>query len=203
MPGDAGVRLDGEDGARDADLVAAARDGDRAALGELIGRHEAMVLRVLRLLGVSTADREDVAQDVFLRVLRFVRGFRRGHSFPGWVYRITVNAAHDHRARAGRRRRDETGWHDGLLEAADAAPGPARIAEDRDRVRRLERAVTGLSERERAVFVLVELEGLSTLDVARALGITRITVRRHLGRARDRLERLLSEGEAEKKSALD
>ena len=64
---------------------------------------------------------------------------------------------------------------------------------DPDLRRRLEAGLAALSERERAVFVLRELEGLETVEVARALRITAITVRRHLGLARERLRRLLDE----------
>ena len=64
----------------------------------------------------------------------------------------------------------------------------------------LEAALDGLSERERAVFVLVELEGLERREAARTLGITTITVRRHLSRANGRLRTILAEGS--KKSPL-
>ena len=65
--------------------------------------------------------------------------------------------------------------------------------------RRLGLAMNVLSERERAVFVLRELEGLTTREVARSLGITGVTVRRHLGRARRSLQKALEAGESEKK----
>jgi len=64
--------------------------------------------------------------------------------------------------------------------------------------RRLEAALGRLSERERAVFVLTEIEGCDSREVARSLGITTITVRRHLGRAREHLRRLLDADQAPK-----
>jgi RNA polymerase sigma-70 factor (ECF subfamily) len=178
---------------RDESLVAAAREGDEAAFERLLSRHEGRVLRVLRLLGVPDSDREDVAQEIFVRVFRNLGRFRPGHSFSGWTYRITVNAAHDHRRGAARRRLREAGWHPGLDDAPDRAPGPAERVAGLDRARLLEAALAHLSERERAVFVLCELEGLATGAVARALGISGITVRRHLGRARRHLREVLAE----------
>jgi len=175
----------------DEDLAAAAADGDARAFETLLRRSEGRVLRVLRLLGVGREDREDVAQEVFVRVFRHLGGFRAGNSFPGWLYRISVNAAHDHRKKRRRLARRESAWGGTPEETAGgsgSAGEAARILESR---RRLENALAALSERERAVFVLVELEGLETSAVARTLGITRITVRRHLGRARARLERHL------------
>ena len=84
-------------------LIAAATRGETRAFEKLLDRHESAVLRVLRLMGVPAQDREDVAQDVFVRVFRHLRSFQRGRSFGAWVYRIAVNAAHDYRARQGRR----------------------------------------------------------------------------------------------------
>jgi RNA polymerase sigma-70 factor (ECF subfamily) len=132
-----------------------------------------------------------VAQEVFLRVFRFLGGFKPGNPFAGWVYRIAVNAVHDYRSRLGRRRRDEAEWMPGLEDLAADSSRPERRDQEIDLRRQLEAALNVLSERERAVFVLRELEGLSTREVARSLGITGVTVRRHLGRARRSLQRAL------------
>lgn len=177
----------------DETLLTGALAGDARALDALLTRHEGKVLRVLRLLGVPGQDREDVAQEVFLRVFRHLGGFRRGHSFGGWLYRVTVNAAHDYRLRSGRRVREEAPWDEAPSEPASGTAAPDAGDERRVLRARLERGLEALSGRERAVFVLREVEGLETADVARALGITSITVRRHLGRARDRLRRFLQE----------
>lgn len=176
------------------DLIRAALAGDESAFEELVVSHEAAVLRVLRLLGIPRDDRDDVAQDVFIRIFRYLDGFRPGRPFAGWVYRITVNAAHDYRSRARRRRQEEVEWMPSLDETAGDDPAPDSADDRLDLRQRLERALDVLSERERAVFVLREIEGLSTREVARSLGITGITVRRHLGRARLSLRRALGAG---------
>lgn len=144
-------------------------------------------------MGVPAGDREDVAQEVFLRVFRHLDGFQSGRPFGGWIYRVTVNASYDYRLRTGRRDRQEAAW------AGDAALGPPEAAPDGEgearRLRgRLLAAMGRLTDRERAVFILREVEGLETLEIARILGITRVTVRRHLERARNRLRGLLSRG---------
>ena len=127
-----------------------------------------------------------MAQEVFVRVFRHLDGFRTGESFGAWIYRIAVNASHDHRRQVVRRREAALApEHSERVTAPEA--GPEDLAHRLDRRRRLERALDALSERERAVFVLCEMEGLATGRVARSLGITSITVRRHLGRARRRL----------------
>jgi RNA polymerase sigma-70 factor (ECF subfamily) len=181
-------------------LVEAAREGRVQALEALLDRHQGRVLRILRFLGIPGQDREDVAQEVFVRVFKHLKGFRRGQPFGPWLYRVAVNAAHDYRGRVGRRSRDEAPWTDG--EAwEDPGPGPEDEARLRELRRELDGALEGLTERERAIFVLREIEGLESREVARTLGITTITVRRHLSRARRRLREALSEG-PEKKTLM-
>jgi RNA polymerase sigma-70 factor (ECF subfamily) len=168
----------------DGALIEAAQHGDVRALGALIDLHQGRVLRVLAFLGVRREDREDVAQEVFIRVLRYLEGFRRGQPFSAWIYRVTVNAAHDWAGRAGRHGGMDLAGDEAALERLeDPAEDPATAALNADLRRRLGRAMDGLSARERAVFTLRELEGLESREVARVLGISQITVRRHLGRA--------------------
>ena len=172
-------------------LVESARSGNARSFEQLLHRHESRVLRVLHLLGVPGQDREDVAQEVFLRVFRHLAGYRPGGSFGAWIYRVTVNSAHDFRLKQGRARRDEVPWTARAGEVADPSDGPeAAAGRAGDRVR-LELALESLTERERAVFVLKELEGLDSRETARILGVTTITVRRHLGLARHRLREAL------------
>lgn len=186
----------GERSGGDEALVAAAKEGDSAAFEGLLRNHEAEVLRIVRLLGVPPADREDVAQEVFVRVFRHLDSYRPGRSFGGWLYRITVNACHDHRRRAARRGREMDAVEH--PEAVDGRPGPEELAGGSESRGLLEGALTALSERERAVFVLCEMEELPTREVARALQISSITVRRHLSRARRRLQELLEKKQVER-----
>jgi RNA polymerase sigma-70 factor (ECF subfamily) len=172
-------------------LIEAAREGDARAFERLLALHEARVYRVLRLLGVARADRDDVAQDAFLRIFRGLVRFTPGGRFDSWVYKIAVNAARDWREQADRRKRDEAPW-EGDRDDFRPAAGPG-AAEQLDLARRLEAALALLSHRERAVFVLVEMEGMERTDVARTLGITGITVRRHLSLAKERLRGALEE----------
>ena len=176
-------------------LIESARGGDDSALETLLQRHESGVLRLVRLLGVSPTDREDVAQEIFVRLFRHLHTFKLGRSFRGWLYRIAVNVVHDHRLRMAKRFHREAPWSDGLEALPDEAAGPGEWADAAQQRERLELALDGLSERERAVFVLVELSGLDRREAARSLGITSITVRRHLSRARSSLQKILADDE--------
>lgn len=182
------TRAPSEDETPEQSLIEAARGGNARAFEELLRRHEARVFRVLRLLGVPVSDREDVAQNVFLRIFRGLDGFKPGRPFSSWVYKISANAALDWRGQSDKQRREEAPWDD-TIEETTAAPGTGNL----DLARRLEAALETLSYRERSVFVLIEMEGIDRADAARALGINGITIRRHLGRAKERLRQVLTE----------
>jgi RNA polymerase sigma-70 factor (ECF subfamily) len=195
------VALDRDSEVSDESLARAAQGGQVRALEALIERHQARVLRVLVFLGVARDDREDVAQEVFVRVFRHLDTFKPGQVFGAWIYRVTVNAAHDWRTRRGRRDRGEAPWDD-ALDPDDRRPGPAASLGQRELRRALFRALETLTDRERCVFVLRELEGLETGEVARALQISSITVRRHLFQARRRLQASLR-GEEERAVVIE
>jgi len=182
------TRAPSDDDVSEPSLIEAARGGNVRAFEDLLSRHEARVFRVLRLLGVPASDRDDVAQNIFLRIFRGLDGFKAGRPFSSWVYKIASNAALDWRGQSDQRRREEAPWDDALDEVA-----PAPETGNLDLARRLEAALDTLSDRERAVFVLIEMEGIERADAARALGISGITVRRHLGLAKDRLRQALTE----------
>ena len=95
--------------------------------------------------------------------------------------------------------RGEAPWSD-EEDPRDPGPGPAESARRLELRRALERALNSLSDRERTIFVLKEIEGLASREVARVLGITTVTVRRHLSRARRRLRLVL--GESAKKNPI-
>ncbi len=183
-------------------LVQAASEGQVRALETLLDRHQGRVLRILGFLGIPAQDREDVAQEIFVRVFRHLKGFRAGSEFGAWLYRMTVNAAHDYRGRAGRLVRGEAPWLEGD-EREDPRPGPEESAHGRDLRLLLGQALASLTERERTIFVLREIEQLDSREVARALGITTITVRRHLSRARRRLRELLGEADEKKDVGIE
>jgi RNA polymerase sigma-70 factor (ECF subfamily) len=174
-----GSRGDGE--ALDA-LVLRAREGEEGAFQEILARFEGRALAIAHQMGASRADAEDIAQEAFIKLFRHMGSYRGGRRFTSWFYRIVVNAARDHLRRKGPVTED--------LEAASAEPASAEESgvEGYEQVRQ---ALLQLSPREREVVVLRDLQGLTTWEVARALGLNPVTVRRHAMRARRRLEGIL------------
>jgi RNA polymerase sigma-70 factor (ECF subfamily) len=151
---------------------------------DLVRQREAQVLRTAyRILG-NWADAEDVAQEVFLRLHRHGLAFANGAAAGGWLYRVTVNLCLD-RARSRRPSQE-------LLEcpSGDRSAETAVLIEEKKR--RLMTALAMLPAKERAAVVLREIEGLSTAEVAEALGSSEVTVRSQISKALGRLRGILN-----------
>ncbi len=167
-------------------VVAAARAGDLAAFDSLMRRHERLVLATaLRLLGNLT-DAQDASQEVFLKLYRNLGKLERPGNIPAWLYKVTVNVCHD-----ARRRRLASA----PVEEAEALPAlaadPQQSAGQAERRHALDLSLRLLSERERAAVVLRDLEGLSTEEVARAMGTREATVRSQIRQGRMKMKGFL------------
>jgi RNA polymerase sigma-70 factor (ECF subfamily) len=172
--------------------------GDKSACAECIQDHSAEVYRLALRLMKNEADAEEVTQETFLGAFRGIGEFDGRSDLRTWLYRIAYNAA----MMRLRRPAPETV---SVEEAADPEDGgivPQALFEWRDLPERelekaevrveLERAIGELPEKLRAVFVLRELERVSTGDAAAALGISEDVVKTRLHRARLRLRESLA-----------
>lgn len=189
-------------GVTDEDLAARAATGDRSAFETLVTRHQHRVHRLAARLTRSDADAQDVLQETFLAAYRKLGSFRGESRFSTWLCRIATNAARMLRRRQGRRRTEPL---DDYLPKFDAdgrhAATPAelevasRADEMLDRKALAARAREGLDrlpDTYREVFVLRDLEEMTSEEVAGLLGISAATVRQRAHRARLMLRGWLS-----------
>jgi RNA polymerase sigma-70 factor (ECF subfamily) len=173
-----------------ADLVAAARGGDRAAFDELVKATYAGTYTLAYRLTGNEEDARDVVQDAYLRAYRGLRRFRGDARFTTWMYRITANCASTQLARRARDRHEDL---DDEWPVADGRPDHdpelrASAAFDRDRVAR---AVADLPPRLRAVVVLRDVYDLPHESIAAELGISEAAAKVRLHRARRKLRESL------------
>ena len=177
-------------GSRDEILLHRFARGDRSALGEIVARHEAMVVRLAhRLLGWSD-DVDGVVQEVFLAALRHLDRFRGDSSLATWLTTVTVNECRRHR----RKRMLRLALPGRVLErmARRAERGPLRPSEDAETSAAVRRAVRALPGKYREVIVLRYLEEMSVEQVGRAVGASPNTVSVRLHRARAKLKDALA-----------
>ena len=171
----------------DAVLIDRARKGDRGAFGILARRHFETAWAVALAVTGEPADAEDVCQDALVRAWRRLDGLRVPARFRSWLARVTRRVALNHvDARARRAGRCEP-----LAEYPAPGPSPLTRVLDGELRRILLDAAEELTELQRQVLLLYDLQGFSHREVAEALGISEVGSRRHLSDARRRMRGVL------------
>jgi len=167
------------------ELIRAAATGDREAFNELVRLKRERVVRTAYQITGDFEDALDVAQGVFIKLWQGLDRFDPHRRFDTWLYRVTVNAGIDLLRSRGPRGTLQP-LPDEPAELAVPAEAPdAEQALDRATLQRAFLRLAGrLAPQQRTVFVLKELEGQSTGEVARILGVAESTVRNHLLQAR-------------------
>jgi len=164
--------------------VRAARSGDRAALQELVSRAYPMVRRWCLVRTGDPSDADDLTQDVLVQMMHRLDTYQGGARFTTWLYTVVRNAAIDRLRRDRRRERLRTDPLATERTAADPHPRPDQGADRTLLARMLRTFFEELPARQREVFDLTELQGLSASEVAEILGIEPVSVRAHLFKAR-------------------
>ncbi|HET6953018.1 MAG TPA: RNA polymerase sigma factor [Acidimicrobiales bacterium] len=169
-----------------AELVAAAKDGDREAFDELVRVTHADTYTLAYRLTGNEEDARDVVQEAYLRAFRGLRRFRGDAQFSTWMYRITANCAATHLGRRNRHRHDEL---DDSAPLVDPRPDhdPQLWADANDMRGRLRAALETLPPRLRSVVVLRDVYDLPHEAIAAELGISESAAKVRLHRARNKL----------------
>ena len=175
-----------------ASMIERAKAGDPAAFEEMIDCYQRKVISTAWKMMGNREDARDAAQEVFLRVYKYLGGFRADQDFAAWLYRIIINVCRDQMRKRGRPDQftsfeaehelgnlDTHASNDDVEGAAIRAQQHAMIV----------RALDTLSKKERAALVLRDMEGLTTEEVARVLGSTQTTVRSHISSARAKIKK--------------
>jgi RNA polymerase sigma-70 factor (ECF subfamily) len=172
-------------------LVTRACAGDALAFERILLATEQRVVSIAwRMLG-NRDDARDATQEVYLRVFKYLRRFRAGEDFRGWLYRITINVCHDF-ARKSRvdqvTQFEEVDFDHERLVLETGGGDPETLALHAQQLALVRRAVELLPVKERAALVLRDLEGFSTEEVARVLGSRPVTVRSQISSARAKVK---------------
>ena len=157
----------GPEARSDRPLVDAARAGDERAVAELYNAYFPRVYRYMLARTGNVGDAEDLAEEVFIRVLDALGRFEwREAPFSAWLFRIAHNAIISHQRRNGAR-----GRHAPLSPALSVqTQGPEEVVEARLTLEEVMRATENLPEAQRQVIALRFGAGLSVAETARALG---------------------------------
>lgn len=180
-------------------LVRLARQGQSAAMGELISRHERVGLAVAYgVLGDAEAAGE-VVQESFVRAWQKLGDLEDAARFGGWLCGIVRNSAVDYRRRVKRRKSVDLAAAEGEVPEDRWVRSPADEAGRREDRERIAAAIGELDELSRMAVTLRYYQQLGSREIAEMLGLTPAAVDMRLSRARQELKRKLSESPAEAK----
>ena len=187
LPADVGIN--DEAVMTDRGWVRSAQDGDEEAFAQLVRRHSGGLHRAVARILADDAEAWDVVQMAFLKAWQRLDRYDSRYSFSTWLYRIGTNLAIDLlRSRSSRERthKAHTEHHLRLVGTGEGA-GSSTDRAEADRI--LNQIVGVLTPQQRSAFVLREMQGLDTAEVAEVLGCSATTVRNHIFQARKALRR--------------
>jgi RNA polymerase sigma-70 factor, ECF subfamily len=178
----------------DAEVVQQVLTGNTALFELLMRRYNERLYRAARAITRDDREAEDVVQQAYLNAYANLRQFKGQAQFATWLTRIAINEA---LARVRRNRRYEPFDEDlpsvETFVPANSAPDPERLALTGELRNLLEWSIDTLPDGAREVFVLRDVEGLSTAEAAASLGVSDDVVKTRLSRARAALRRSLLE----------
>ena len=183
---------------QDLALVHACKNGDVAAFEDLVKRYDTKLFRIAQHITHNREDAQDAVQEAFLKVFRKLTQFQENSQFSTWLTRITVNESlmKLRKQRSGTEVSIDDDFqsedHLAAFELADWAPNPEELYRGFELRNILRSELQELRPSLRVVFVLRDIEGLSTEQTADVLEMTEVAVKTRLSRARLKLRERLS-----------
>lgn len=180
----------------DKDLVKQLKAGNNEAFEEIVKRYAPKVFSLAARLTRNHSDTEEVLQDVFVTIHRKINRFEGKSSFSSWLYRITVNASF---MKLRKRRADRLVLMEELPvseqeqrgEGSEVHAAADRITARHELNTALDAAIAELPEEYRPVFILRDIDGLTSEEVGKILKLSIPAVKSRLHRSRDMLRRKL------------
>lgn len=182
-----------EDEARMADRLIA---GDPSAFRDLVTAYQRKVYGLAYEMTRNHADAEDISQVTFMKIHRSIGTFKPGLGLRTWVYQIAHNSAIDHLRKKSffpAEARPSLSSGSGFDDPADPSAGPEQEAETAGLRRRIDQALAGFSEREKAVFILRHYHDLKLKEIAEALHVSLGTAKSYLFRSLRKLQKTLDD----------
>lgn len=182
----------------DVALVARAKDGDVSAFEQLVRQYDRQIFRIAQHITQNREDAEDIVQDAFLKAYEKLDQFQGNSKFYTWLVRIAVNES---LMRLRKRRTgkmvsidEDVETEEGSMprDLADWSPNPEQLYGQSELGDILRKTIQGLPPGFRTVFVLRDVENLSTEETAEMLGLSVPAVKSRLLRARLQLRERLS-----------
>ena len=180
-------------------LVLRCQEDDYDAFDEIVARYKDEIYTYIRRMISNRDDAEDLAQEVFVRAFASIKSFRRESNLRTWLYRIATNLCIDKYRRKGvekqfvtsLEREDPEDEEPNPIDIPDNKYDPERMYEHSELQMEIQKALLKLPEKQRAVILLFDLEGMSYEEIAKVVDCPVGTVKSRLFNARLQLRKLL------------
>ncbi len=180
----------------DTELVVAAQSGDKDSLERLLEIHKPYIFGLINKFMLEQQDSSDFAQEVSIRVWRYIKKLQNPKAFRGWLRRIVSNVVYDELRRRPKQAivsidapwRDDDGEETNYLQIPDSAACPDELYERKECYRAIQLGLAALPEKARTMIVLRELQGLSYSEISTVTKTELGTVKSRIARARKRLQ---------------
>jgi RNA polymerase sigma-70 factor (ECF subfamily) len=180
-------------GDSDITLVERFQHGDVAAFESLVTKYQTKVYDIVYHYTHDVEDAYDLSQEVFERAFKSLGGFKRKSSFYTWLYRIAINACIDYGRKRSRLHvipvEDWSSVRDTVATSSGNSPAETILLQELSQ--QITRAIDQLPPKQRAVFIMKRLDGLSLEEIAQVLGRKVGTIKAHLSHATHKLMELL------------
>lgn len=185
-----------------ADIIQKACSGDLASYQEFIRLYSPRVHAIAYQMVGNSIDAQDIAQEVFVRLYRSLHTYKPRFTFTTWLYRLTVNHSIDYLRKHRRHNNISLENVQDELMLRDSALSPDKSLELNEWKGAIQKISEGLTWKQRKVFVLRELQGFSTDEIAQILKCHVSTVRVHLSKARRHVKNALLKHDLSRRSGL-
>ena len=177
------------------EMILKAQEGDMFAFRALVDLYKEQAVRIAYSITGNLADAQDVAQDAFIRVYRKIGAFNFNSQFSTWIYRIVVNLCRDFLRKKNRSRLvlNDNGQSRPVEERIkdEKTPDPAKKLLIKELKAKIDNALILLPEKQQIVFSLKYKKDMKIREIAELMGISVSTVKMHLFRATDKMQKKL------------
>ncbi len=179
----------------DEELVGKAVSGDSIAFEQIVSKYEKLVYSICYRMFNNKEDAMDATQDTFIKIYKNMEKSIGKGSFKSWICTIATNTCLDELRKRSKKKTVSLDAHfnddtDNVkMEIADTDPTPLDNVLNSESASVLKEAITALSEEDRAIIILRDIEGLSYDEIANTLGLSLGTVKSRLSRTRKKLQK--------------
>ncbi len=173
------------------DLIKKAKNGDPIAFQEIVERYSTRIHTIAYQIVGNSEDAMDITQNVCLRLNSSLGTFNLKFPLDKWLYRLTVNLSIDYLRKETRHRNVSLDEVNDETVFTDSQPQPDLCAERNELIETINQILGYLTPNQRKVFVLRDLQGFSSKDVAQILKCSPITVRIHLSKSRKKIKEVI------------